>query len=139
MKRTLFFLLVILFHHCLQAQSPVGKWKLTTGYSEDEKGKKTDLLKDMIKEHPCVTSTVFEFTANGKMSAPAKECPAELSGVGLGTKYKFLKNKIQIFIDEEDTDPTTYNIEFIGNKMRWTINYTDVKGIRLLLFEYTRA
>jgi hypothetical protein len=46
---------------------------------------------------------VFQFTADGKPTVPPNKCEAKQQG--LGTKWKIQKNKILIFIDEEDGDP----------------------------------
>jgi hypothetical protein len=136
MKQVIFFLIAIIFTVCTQAQSAVGKWKLTTVYTEDEKGKKTDMLGSYKS---CEADAVLIFTAGGKIGSAGAKCPGAESGEVIGVKWKLEKNKLKIWMDEADDDPTTYDVKFNGNKMIWTINYTDVKGIRLLLYEFTRA
>lgn len=136
MKRLVFLLAAIVLQLSVQAQSPIGKWKINMVYTEDEKGKKTDVLGT---RKSCEINGVLIFNADGKIASSGVTCPDAESGVVAGVKWKLENKKLKIWMDEDDDEPTTFNVQFIGNKMIWTINYTDVKGIRLLLYEFTRA
>lgn len=58
---------------------------------------------------------------------------------------KSREKKITVLIDDADIDPVTYDFEIIGNKMRWTMDFTkesdkgDPDSIRLLVVEYIKG
>ena len=142
MKLYFLFVISVLLAVVVHGQTPVGKWRMVSYTQETRDGKKTDILKDFVKDYPCATSTVVAFDAVGNLTARADKCPADMQQPGLGTKWKMpSKNKIQIFLDDDDTDPVTYNLEVTGNRMRWTINYAteDATDVTQLVAEFVKS
>jgi hypothetical protein len=142
MKSSYFLAMGILFSLIVKAQSPVGKWRMVSYIQENRDGKKTDLLKEFINDYPCTKDALIDFDAAGSMTVLADKCPADIQQAGLGTKWKMTsKNKIIISTDDPDIDPVTYNLEFTGKKMRWTINYNAIgaNDIKLLVAEFVKS
>jgi hypothetical protein len=142
MKSSFLIVVGVLFNLLVQAQGPAGKWRFVSYTLETRDGKKTDLLKDFLKDYPCTKSTLIHFDAAGNINARADKCPADMRHAGLGTKWKMTsKNKIIVSTDDSDIDPVTYNFELIGNKMRWTINYEkdDSDEVKQLVAEFVKA
>jgi hypothetical protein len=135
MKSLILFLAAIIFHLSIQAQSAIGKWRLSTVYTEDEKGKKMNQLEGFEE---CARTSSFNFTADGKIVVTGGNCPAGQDGVVVGVKYKVEKNKLKLWVLEDDDEPQVYNLQFNGNKMIWTMNFAETKGVKLLQYEFTR-
>ena len=142
MKLSFLFLITITASFFVQGQTPVGKWKFVSYTQETRSGKKTDILKEFVKEYPCTTNAILRFDSDGRITAIADKCPADMQQSGLGSKWKMpSKNKIQLLMDDDDTDPVTYNFEVTGNRMRWTINYSteEATDIKQLVAEFVKA
>ena len=146
MKTSFSFLFVIVINLDAQAQSPVGEWKFSSYYTENQAGKKVDILKGFTEDYPCMTTVVLNFTADGKITVQDDQCRGTLRESGIGTKWKILvKNRITVLMDDPDIDPVTYNFVMIGNKMRWTMDFSDDSdkdkpdGVSLLVVEYIKA
>jgi hypothetical protein len=135
----------------MQAQSPVGKWKFYSWFTEYQNGKKDDILKDYIKEYPCITTVICHLTAGGKITFEGDKCPPDMKQPDFGTKWTMpAKNKITVVPDDDDTeiDPQTYDLDFTGNKMRWSMTFPDNyigdspgdndNEVKLLVLEFIR-
>lgn len=142
------FLTCLLSTFLMQAQTPVGKWKFFSGYTETADGKKMDLLKDSPRDYACAAAVVWNFTSNGKITFENDKCSADIEvPLRFGTRWKMEgKNKITVRFDElDETDSHTYDFEIKGSKMRWSMTFPDEPGtnsskhIRLLVLEYIKA
>jgi len=142
MKTSLSLLVCILFSFIVQSQTPVGKWKFFSYSIETWDGEKTDLLKSAAKKEPCITTIVINFRADGKITTQADNCPAEMQQPNPGKEWKMRdKNKIVLLSDDMTRNPVIFNLEIIGNKMRWTFTGPK-KGIQIvkeLVAEFIRA
>jgi hypothetical protein len=139
MKRVVMACSLLLLTLAVSAQSPVGKWKyqLWATYAAD--GKKTDILKDFVKEYPCMPTSWLEFTSAGKIVPHGGTCPKDMHTV-FGIKWSIPSSgKITIDLgDEQEPDLHTYDIELKGNTMRWTMSFPESKDTRRLEIIFTK-
>lgn len=143
MKKIMLFVIAVIIAFAVQAQSPVGKWKFTAVYSESFAGEKTDMLKDLTKSDPCFTKLVYNFTTDGKIDVQANGCTKDASADKFAL-WKTAGKTIKLYAGKDDTEPESFDLEIIGNKMRWIkrFNYeSDIDratGIKLIVEEFTK-
>ena len=143
MKKFMLFTFPVIFAFALQAQSPVGKWKFTAVYTESFAGEKTDMLKDFTKSDPCFTKVIYHFTTDGKIGVLANGCTKEVPGDKFAL-WKTAGKTIKLYAGKDDTEPETFDLEIVGNKMRWIKRYnyeSDIDratGIKLIVEEFTK-
>jgi hypothetical protein len=145
MKKSLLLIITIITALTIYAQSPVGKWKAGSSYSITQNGKKVD-FEITASEKACMAKKIYHFTADGKISTSGGECPgANNTGSDFSTWKMAGKDKITITWDDKDLDPETFQLEIIGNKMRWIKNYPDDPDVsndqdfKQVVIEYVKA
>lgn len=139
MKKVNSLIGILLIITTVNAQSPVGKWKLIIGVTETVAGKSTDLLKNSYEKEPCLKNVIYIFSADGKIITDADKCPdstrKNLEASNLAIKWEISgNNKIKISTKDSDIDPVTYELT-IGldehsiargrRVMRWVLNFGD--------------
>lgn len=147
MKKTFLLIITVITGLTMYAQSPVGKWKAGGSYSVTHNGKRADTKVD-DSEKACMAQTVYQFTADGKIitSGGSGECAIDKNKDDIFVNWKMAgKGKITLMWEDKDLDPETFELEIIGNKMRWIRNYPDDpdisndKDIKQVVIEYVKA
>ena len=129
---TLFFIATVNF---LYAQSVVGAWKTLSNVIENSDNKKTDMFSMQLKMWPCMAELQTIFEADGKqiMKSPGKCGPMDYNKLS-ASSWKMNGNEISI-TNASTPSPlgitATYKVEFIGNKVTFTHEYTDSERKKL--------
>lgn len=145
MKKSILLMMAVIIGISIYAQSPVGKWKIVAVYTESGTGKKTDLLKDIVKDDPCYTKVIHNFTADGKMIPDVSACPKEKQAGNIIPRWKTAGKKITVSPDDSGEADETFELEIIGNKMRWIVRFPDdpsennATEVRLSVIEYVKV
>ena len=156
MKKLISLIGTLLLITSVNAQSPVGKWKLTMAVTSTVGGKITDHLKDKYKKDPCLANVIYTFSADGNIITNADQCPDStrktVEASNLAVKWEIPGDKkIKIFTADKDIDPVTYELEMFqypdpGGKgkrvMTWQLNFGDDPNVNnpeevtMLMFRY---
>lgn len=123
-KKALLILFITFISLTIQAQNPIGKWKVLSEVNEYE-GQKFDSHQALLSIRPCAAKIFFEINADKTYRLNAK-------GSGCDEKYKKIQeklysesvwtlngNKITIGHKKAPTVGQTYIISYSGNKMIW--------------------
>ena len=123
-KTTFIILIIAFFGFSVQAQNPVGKWKMISHVSEYA-GQKFDSYQALLSTRPCAAKIFYEINTDKTYRLNAKSS-------GCDEKYKNIQeriysqsvwtlngNKITIGHKKAPTVGQTYGISFYGNKMIW--------------------
>ena len=116
------------FSTILTAQSIVGTWKTVSHTVVNTDGTKTDITAMQIKHWPCMADLQTIFDANGKQytKSPQKCGPIDANKLGPST-WKMNGKTIAITNTEIPTplgNTATYNVDFTGNKVTLTHEYS---------------
>jgi len=131
----------------IYAQSPVANWKAGLSYAITQNGKKEDFAVS-ASEEVCKAKIVYHFTADGKIttSGGEGECAIDKNKDNIFVNWKSGgEGKITIMWNDKDLEPETFELEIIGNKMRWIRNYPDDpdisndKDFKQVVIEYVKA
>lgn len=128
-KSLLITLLFIVTANLLSAQSIVGAWKTLSNVMENSDSKKTDMLSMQLKMWPCMAQLQTIFQADGKqiMKSPVKCGPMDYNKLS-ASSWKMNGNEISITNTSMPSPlgvTASYKLEFIGNKVIFTHEYTD--------------
>ena len=123
---TLFFIATTNF---LYAQSIVGAWKTLSNVIENSDNKKTDILSMQLKMWPCMAQLQTIFQADGKQitKSPSRCGPIDYNKLP-ASSFKINGNEISITNTSMPSPlgvTATYKVEFSGNKIILTHEYTD--------------
>jgi len=116
MKKIITIIGLFLIIASVNAQSPVGKWKLVDGKIETITGKRIEFLKEDYEKEPCLANVVYTFSADGKIITKADNCAdstrKSLEASNLAIKWESSGNKkIIVSTKDKDIDPVTYDFE----------------------------
>ena len=110
MQKIISLLGMLLLFSILNAQTPLGKWKLVKGVTLSLKNINTDILKEDYQKQPCLASVVYTLTADGKINTNADQCPdsvkKDLGVANLGIKWRTSGYNIIITTADEDLELT---------------------------------
>lgn len=124
MKKHATLLLILILSVSLNAQSPVGKWKMISHISEYE-GQKFDSHKGLISTRPCASKIFYEINTDKTYRLNAKNSGCDESYKKIQEKlysesvWTLTGNKILIGHKKAPTVGQTYIISYSGNKMIW--------------------
>lgn len=108
----------------IQAQNPIGKWKMISHVSEYE-GQKFDSHKGLLSIRPCASKIIYELNADKtyRLNAKNSGCDENYKNIQeklySKTNWKLNGNKITISTQKDFSIGQTYSISFSGNKMIW--------------------
>ena len=103
------------------------------------------VMKEFLDKYPCIKQAAFEFAADGKILEAGAKCPdTELIGSTPGSRWKMQgQNKLVIYHEDKEVEPVVFDIEMMGNKMRWVLKYIEKHNsagdIKLLEVVYIKA
>lgn len=123
MQKLLLFVLLFTASIAVQAQSPVGKWKVIS-HTMDMNGKKVDMHAALLQSKPCVAKVVYEINADGTYRLNASASGCDKSYIDMQEKMNS-KTEWRLAGDLFTTSATkfavgqTYQISFSGNNMTW--------------------
>ncbi len=124
-KRAKFIILIIAFFGLsVQAQSPVGKWKVVSHISEYE-GQKFDSHKALLSIRPCAAKIIYEISADKtyRLNAKNSDCDEKYKNIqermNSESVWTLSGNKITIGHKKAPTVGQTYALSFSENKMIW--------------------
>ena len=120
MKKIISIIGLFLFMASVNAQSPVGKWKLVKGITQSKHGIITDVLKEDYQKQPCLANVIYSLTADGKIITDADHCPdstkKDLGVANLGIRWERPDYyNIIITTDDKDLEPLNYALTFCLN------------------------
>ncbi|WP_276483716.1 lipocalin family protein [Paraflavitalea pollutisoli] len=124
MKSTLFILLALALANGLQAQNPVGKWKVLSHQITYE-GKSMDMHAALLQQRPCAAKVVWEINADGTYRLNAANSGCDDSYKRIQEKL-YAKTKWKLEGSKFTTSATnfavgqSYTVSFSGNKMIMT-------------------
>lgn len=127
---TLFFFVSFL---SVYAQGPVGKWKVESYYSNQNK---FDSHKALLSSRPCVADIFYEITEDGKyrLNASKSACDEQYrkiqEKIWSKTQWRLKDNMIQL----SSTDfavSKDYTITFSGNKMIWKNEWDTITYVKI--------
>lgn len=153
MKKVISLIGTLLFIASVNAQSPVGKWKLVSGVTESVTGKSTDIMKGDYEKEPCMAKVIYIFSADGKINTNADHCPEStrktLEASDPAIKWETSGNKkIIISTKDNDIDPITYDLNIffhtdLGKRvMTWVLIFgndpddRNPEKVKRLIFTY---
>lgn len=115
------------------AQSPVGKWKVESYWSNEHK---FDSHKALLSSRPCAAEIFYEISENGNYRLNASQCSCDESykkiQEKLWSKTKWRINEKMIQLSATDFAVTKdYTISFSGNKMIWKNQWDTITYIRV--------
>ena len=134
-KSLLVTIFIIATANFLYAQSIVGAWKTLSNIIENSDNKQTDLLSMQLKMWPCMAQLQTIFEADGKqiMKSPNRCGPIDYNKLS-ASSWKMNGNEISITNTSMPSPlggTATYKVEFIGNKVIFTHEYTDKERKKL--------
>jgi hypothetical protein len=125
MKQLLIIAFSCLAFNCVNAQSPVGKWRKISHVSTYE-GQTFDSHKALLQQRPCAAKIVWEINADATYRLKAGESGCDESYKKIQeklyskTNWKVTGNKITISTLKDFSIGQTYTFTINGNKMVWT-------------------
>ncbi len=108
----------------VQAQSPIGKWKITSHISEFQ-GHVFDSHKALLIQRPCASAIVYEINSDNtyRLNAKASSCDENFKKIQeklySKTNWKVVGNKITISSIKNFVVGQTYTFTIKGNTMTW--------------------
>ena len=122
-KNTLILLFFTLLTTTLFAQSPVGKWKVTSHISEYD-GQKIDSHAALMEQRPCAAKVIYNVNADGtfRLDASATGCDERYTKI---QEKLYAKTNWRVEGNKITTSATnfaigqTYIYTISGNKMTW--------------------
>jgi hypothetical protein len=124
MKKTITTFLLLFSLATMQAQSPVGKWKMISHISEYE-GQKFDSHKAFVSTRPCASKIFYEINTDKTYRLNAKNSGCDESYKKIQEKlysesvWTLTGNKITIGHKKAPTVGQTYIVSYQANKMIW--------------------
>lgn len=124
MKKILISLCLLFIITLVKAQSPVGKWKITSHISEFG-GQKFDSHKALLTQRPCASAIVYEINSDNtfRLNAKAANCDIPYKKIQeklySKTNWKMVGNKIIISSIKDFSVGQTYTLIIKGNTMIW--------------------
>jgi hypothetical protein len=123
MRILIFGLMLLASSLTLQAQSPVGVWKMIS-HMVEYGGEKMDSHASLLAQRPCAAKIVYEIKADGnfRLNASASTCDEKYRNIQeklyAQTKWK-LENGIFSTSSTNFAVGQSYKISFSGDKMTW--------------------
>ncbi len=134
-SKLLITLLFISITNFLFAQSIVGAWKTLSNVIENNDNKQTDILSMQLKMWPCMAQlqTIFEANKTQIMKSPTRCGPIDFNKLS-ASSWKMNGNEISITNTSMPSPlgvTAIYKVEFSGNKVIFTHEYTDSERKKL--------
>jgi hypothetical protein len=123
MIKLLYCLVLLISAFAVNAQSPVGKWKVLTHTVEME-GSKIDMHAALLQRRPCAAKVVYEINADASYRLNASASGCDESYVSMQeklyskTQWRLTGNQIMISATNFEIGQT-YSVSFSGDKMTW--------------------
>lgn len=108
----------------VDAQSPVGKWKVLS-HLNDYAGQKFDSHEALLQLRPCAEKIVYEINADGtyRLNAANSGCDEQYIKIQQKlwskTNWQFKDGIFTISTSEDFSVGQSYTISFSGDKMIW--------------------
>ncbi|MFN3851788.1 MAG: hypothetical protein ACK4NY_20290 [Spirosomataceae bacterium] len=115
------------------AQSPIGKWKVESYWSNEHK---FDSHKALLNSRPCAADIFYEITEDGKyrLNASKSNCDEKYKKmqekIWSQTKWR-LKDKLIQLSATNFSITQDYTITFSGNKMIWKNEWDTITYVRI--------
>ncbi|HOY05996.1 MAG TPA: lipocalin family protein [Saprospiraceae bacterium] len=123
MQKSLSLIVFLFFALQIQAQSPVGRWKLLS-HTVDFGGEKMDTHAALLQQRPCAAKIVYEINADAtfRLNAAASGCDQKYIDIQQKlyskTQWKLEGNLITTSATNFAVGQS-YKVSFSGDKMTW--------------------
>jgi hypothetical protein len=115
------------------AQSPVGKWKVESYWSNEYK---FDSHKALLSSRPCAAEIFYEISEDGKYRLNASKCSCDESykkiQEKLWSKTQWrIKDKLIQLSSTNFSVTKDYSVSYSGNKMIWKNQWDTITYVRI--------
>ena len=123
MQKILLSIIFLIAAIHLNAQSPIGKWKIISHTIEYD-GQKIDMHAALLQQRPCADKIVYEINADAtyRLNAAASGCDEKYRNIQeklyRNTQWK-LEGSLFTTSASNFAVGQSYTISFSGNKMTW--------------------
>ena len=123
LKKLAFYALFLMTSINIQAQNPIGKWKIVSHTIEMD-GQKIDMHAALLQQKPCANKIVYEINedATYRLNAAASGCHPRYVDIQQKlysqTKWKLEGNQIMTSASNFAVGQS-YTVTFSDNKMTW--------------------
>jgi Lipocalin-like domain len=124
MKKTVLALTLLFTSLFTTAQSPVGKWKVTSHISSFG-GETFDSQKALLKQRPCAAKVFYEINADAtyRLNAASSGCDERYIKIQeklwSKTNWQLKGNVLTLSTQKDFLVGQSYKITISGNKMTW--------------------
>jgi hypothetical protein len=123
MQKILLLIIFLIATVQINAQSPVGNWKIVS-HTVEYGGQKMDSHADMLQQKPCIDKIVYAINADGtfRLNAASSGCDEKYKSIqeNLYSKTKWKQEGTTITTSSTNfAVGNTYTLRFSGDKMTW--------------------